>query len=161
MDAFEDDFVEIRHKRFRFLISKNPVNKRMQSYIKELKNRNINVVIRTCRPSYDPRHLFNAGIQMAHLPARKPWIRFFNILKEEFYEGPANGIVIHCVAGLGRAPLLVAIALIELGYAYEDAVEMIRAKRRGAINLKQLNFLANYKPKSRLKATKKTSCNIQ
>ncbi|KAI7691004.1 Protein tyrosine phosphatase type IVA 3 [Sarcoptes scabiei] len=56
-------------------------------------------------------------------------------------------IAVHCVAGLGRAPVLVAIALIEAGLKYEDAVEMIRAARRGAINAKQLDYLSEYKPK--------------
>lgn len=37
-------------------------------------------------------------------------------------------IAVHCVAGLGRAPVLVAIALIEAGMKFEDAVEMIRGK---------------------------------
>jgi protein tyrosine phosphatase type 4A len=36
-------------------------------------------------------------------------------------------VAVHCVAGLGRAPVLVAIALMELGMKYEDAVELIRA----------------------------------
>ena len=36
-------------------------------------------------------------------------------------------VAVHCVAGLGRAPVLVAIALMELGMKYEDAVETIRA----------------------------------
>lgn len=78
-------------------------------------------------------------------------------------------IAVHCVAGLGRAPVLVAIALIEAGMKYEDAVEMIRGNgdrrrmavvhsfttyiialadvRRGAINAKQLQYLSQYKPK--------------
>ncbi|KAH9405344.1 Protein tyrosine phosphatase type IVA 1 [Tyrophagus putrescentiae] len=56
-------------------------------------------------------------------------------------------IAVHCVAGLGRAPVLVAIALIEAGMKYEDAVEMIRDVRRGAINAKQLQYLSQYKPK--------------
>ena len=38
-------------------------------------------------------------------------------------------IAIHCVAGLGRAPLMVAIALVQAGVAYTKAVEVIRAKR--------------------------------
>jgi protein tyrosine phosphatase type 4A len=53
---------------------------------------------------------------------------------------------VHCVAGLGRAPALVAIALIELGMQPLDAVEYIRSKRRGAFNKPQINYLDAYKP---------------
>jgi len=56
-------------------------------------------------------------------------------------------VAIHCVAGLGRAPVLVAIALIEfLGMEPLDAVTYIRKRRRGAINATQLKFLQQYKP---------------
>ena len=64
-------------------------------------------------------------------------------------------VAIHCVAGLGRAPVLVAVALIENGMKSLEAVELIRSKRRGAINQTQLDFLTNYKSKKRLKAKKK------
>lgn len=65
---------------------------------------------------------------------------------------PNNGnnpmtIAVHCVAGLGRAPVLVAIALIELGMAPLDAIEYIRDKRRGAFNKPQITFLDGYRRK--------------
>ena len=77
--------------------------------------------------------------------------QWFNLLKTRFKEDPDCCIAVHCVAGLGRAPVLVALALIELGMQYEDAIELIRQKRRGAINARQLSYLASYRPKSRLK----------
>lgn len=43
-----------------------------------------------------------------------------------FCTNPSSCVAVHCVAGLGRAPVLVALALIELGMKYEDAVELIR-----------------------------------
>jgi protein tyrosine phosphatase type 4A len=54
-------------------------------------------------------------------------------------------IAVHCVAGLGRAPMLVAVALMEAGFDAEDAVEHIRKARRGAINTRQFQFLLDYK----------------
>jgi len=63
-------------------------------------------------------------------------------------------VAIHCVAGLGRAPVLVAVALMECGMKSLEVVEQIRAKRRGAINQTQLDFLTNYKSKKRLKPSK-------
>jgi protein tyrosine phosphatase type 4A len=52
-------------------------------------------------------------------------------------------IAVHCVAGLGRAPVLVAIALIEMGMKPLDAIEYIRSKRRGAFNKPQIMFLVS------------------
>lgn len=50
-----------------------------------------------------------------------------------------------------RAPVLVAIALIEDGMPALDAVSYIRERRRGAINKKQLKYIESYKPRSQSK----------
>lgn len=63
-------------------------------------------------------------------------------------DDPKETIAVHCVAGLGRAPVLVAIALIEAGMSPLDAVTYLRERRRGAINTKQLHFLESYRRRS-------------
>ena len=73
------------------------------------------------------------------------WNRLVN---ETFYSGatgPKPCIALHCVAGLGRAPVLVAIALVEAGQEPGQAVTFIRERRRGAINTVQLQYLQSYK----------------
>lgn len=62
-------------------------------------------------------------------------------------DGPIPMIAVHCVAGLGRAPVLVAIALIEMGMKPLDAIEFIRSKRRGAFNKPQIAYLVNHDDK--------------
>nr|CAI5820326.1 unnamed protein product [Callosobruchus analis]CAI5821064.1 unnamed protein product [Callosobruchus analis] len=76
---------------------------------------------------------------------------FFEIVRKQYESNPDSCIAVHCVSGLGRAPVMIATALIELGIPY----------RRGAINAKQLDFLSKYKPRHRLADGKKKSCVIQ
>lgn len=52
--------------------------------------------------------------------------KFLTLAKEIFKHYPNQCIAVHCVAGLGRAPVLVAIALMEAGMSYEEAVDLIR-----------------------------------
>lgn len=56
-------------------------------------------------------------------------------------------IAVHCVAGLGRAPVLVAVALMEAGMPPLDVIDFIRKRRRGAFNSKQLKYIQSYKPR--------------
>ena len=86
---------------------------------------------------------------------------WLNLIKARFHDKNGSCIAVHCVAGLGRAPVLVAIALIEAGMKFEDAVDLIRRQRRGAINAIQLSYLEKYKPARRLKVKEPNGCCVQ
>ncbi|XP_018326029.1 protein tyrosine phosphatase type IVA 1 [Agrilus planipennis] len=161
---------EIELKGYKFLITDRPSDQNILSYIEELKKHNVKAVVRVCEPSYQTDEIKNAGIEVFDLvyddgtfPPNEVVEEWFKILKKKFHDDPDSCIAVHCVAGLGRAPVMVALTLIELGLKYEEAVELIRTKRRGAINAKQLAFLERYRPKSRLKLKNghKNSCCIQ
>ena len=89
-------------------------------------------------------------------PSEEVLTRWLALVQERFFSEENQSsdasatIAVHCVAGLGRAPVLVAIALME--FESMDAVEavmMIRKNRRGAINEKQLRYLEGYKCRMR------------
>lgn len=163
-------FSVIEHKNLRFLITSKPTDRNMDMFIQELKNRNAYTVVRVCDPTYKTEELNKEGIVVYDLcfddggcPPPDVIQQWFAILKKVFQENPDQSVAVHCVAGLGRAPVMVCLALIELGMKYEEAVEKVREKRRGAINAKQLDFLQRYRPKSRIKirCNHKNSCSIQ
>ena len=48
--------------------------------------------------------------------------KWLSLVNKEFMGDPDTCVGVHCVTGLGRAPVLVATALIELGMKYEVRV---------------------------------------
>lgn len=158
----------IEYKGTRFLITDRPSDVSIQSYLQELRKHNVCTVVRVCEPSYDTAPLQGEGIEVRDLayddgtfPPQSVVDDWFEILRDKAANKPEAAVAVHCVAGLGRAPVMVAIALIELGMKYEEAVETIRDQRRGAINAKQLSYLEKYRPKSRLKKNGKNNCCVQ
>uniref|UniRef100_A0A8C5B6U0 Protein tyrosine phosphatase 4A2b n=1 Tax=Gadus morhua TaxID=8049 RepID=A0A8C5B6U0_GADMO len=125
--------VEITYECMKFLITHNPTNATLNKFTEELKKFEVNTLVRVCDATYDKAPVEKEGIQVLDWPfddgAPPPtqivddWL---NLLKTKFREEPGCCIAVHCVAGLGRAPVLVALALIECGMKYEDAVQFIR-----------------------------------
>ncbi|CAN9502534.1 unnamed protein product [Ophioblennius macclurei] len=162
--------VEISYDCLRFLITHNPTNAQLGRFIEDLKAFGVNTLVRVCAATYDKAPVEQEGIHVLDWPfddgSAPPdqvvddWL---NLLQTKFRDEPGSCVAVHCVAGLGRAPVLVALALIECGMEYEDAVHLIRQKRRGALNAKQLQYLENYKPKLclRSKDANGQSCCIQ
>ncbi|XP_033640205.1 protein tyrosine phosphatase type IVA 1-like [Asterias rubens] len=162
--------VEITYKHTRFLIIHNPDKNGLDHFIKELKKRDIIEVVRVCNPTYETKLLEDEGIEVLDwafddggVPSNDIIDKWLDVLKKRFTDTPGSCVAVHCVAGLGRAPLMVAVALMETGMGYEDAVTFIREKRRGAINAKQLVFLEKYRSRMRLKNKKnnKDACCVQ
>ncbi|KAI7830634.1 protein-tyrosine phosphatase-like protein [Gamsiella multidivaricata] len=137
-------------KGVRFLILDCPTDSTLPFYLGELKRNNVTDVVRCCEPTYRAETLQSEGITVHDWPFRDGAVPPTNIIKNwlqlEDEEAPAPPtIAVHCVAGLGRAPILVAIAMIELGMANLDTVEFIRRRRRGCFNSNQIQYIDGYK----------------
>lgn len=162
--------VEITYDCLRFLITHNSTNAQLGRFIADLKAFGVHTLVRVCAATYDKSPVEQEGIQVLDWPfddGSTPPVQVVDdwlcLLQTTFQEEPGCCVAVHCVAGLGRAPVLVALALIECGMAYEDAVHFIRLKRRGAFNSKQLLYLENYKPKLCLRSKNANGqrCSVQ
>jgi protein tyrosine phosphatase type 4A len=144
----------VERGNLRFLIIDCPTDSNLEAYIKEMKSNNVCDLVRATPSNYSKERVMGEGVRVhdLHFTDGEPppeaiingWLK---ICATAFGGGGKNtdkkAVAVHCVAGLGRAPVLVAITLIEDGMEPLDAVSLIRSKRRGAINAKQLNYLQN------------------
>ena len=164
----------VTHQHLRFLIMDSPSEKNIEQYVKELVRQGATDVVRACEPHYSNKVVEEAGMQCTALefsdgdpPPADIISKWLDLVESRFgaYDasptanpaaesGQQKCIAVHCVAGLGRAPMLVAVALMEAGFDAVDAVMYIRKVRRGAINKRQFAFLEAYKPTRR----KQQSC---
>ncbi|KAM5280983.1 protein tyrosine phosphatase type IVA 3 isoform 2-T2 [Ctenodactylus gundi] len=138
--------VEVSYRNMRFLITHNPTDATLSTFIEDLKKYGATTVVRVCEVTYDKAPLEKDGITVVDWPfddgAPPPgkvvedWL---SLLKAKFCDDPGSCVAVHCVAGLGR-------------------------KRRGAINSKQLTYLEKYRPKQRLRFkdphTRKAKCRV-
>ncbi|XP_014034038.1 protein tyrosine phosphatase type IVA 3 isoform X2 [Salmo salar] len=124
---------EVCYKNMRLLITHNPTNSTLNSFIEDLKKYGATTVVRVCEVTYDKAPLEKDGITVVDWqfddgapPPSKVVEDWLSLLRSRFLEDPGCCVAVHCVAGLGR-------------------------KRRGAINSKQLTYLEKYRPKQRLR----------
>lgn len=119
--------------------------------------------MRTCEVTYAKSNVEKAGIKFHEMECTDgapptddvvtKWLEVcsdrFGDLEEagtaEAQKGKAAGpcISVHCIAGLGRAPVLVCVALIEAGLSSGAAIEMIRKRRSRAFNRAQIKWLTH------------------
>jgi len=158
---------EIEFKNMRFLITEQPQDSSIQNYIRILRDHRVTHLVCATDPTYKTEDIEHEGVRFTSIPfpdgsppSAEIVQRWLELLHSEFKVNPDMCVGVHCVTGLGRAPVLVAVALIELGMKYEDAIELIRKKRRGAINTRQLEFLGKYKRK-KFFMKGKSKCQVQ
>ena len=151
----------------KFLITDCPSNQTLNSYIPLLQEHNVKLLLRLCNPNeYSTRVIAECGIRVVDsLAFEDGFLFFFDFIKfccignipndkiiqeyriiiKETVEKHAETVTIavHCMSGIGRAPLLVVIGLLDLIPSLEalDVVEFVRGKRRGALNKKQMGWL--------------------
>ena len=130
----------IEYENLRFLIMDAPKESNLHVYIRECKKYNVTHIVRISEPSYNKEEVENAGIQLHEMyypdgqsPPPDVIARWLELVSGTFDKKTSKDekpcIAIHCVAGLGRAPVLVAIALIEYGFDAISAVTFIRERR--------------------------------
>jgi len=146
----------VEHGRMRFLITDQPDERQLRSYIQLLKDNKVAHVARACEPTYKETdlapirvHEFQFGDGSAPSPdVIRRWLDLceacFVNPKSPEYLSDGERIAVHCVAGLGRAPVLVVIALIEDGMEPLEAAQFVRGKRKGALNTTQLHWVGQY-----------------
>jgi len=156
----------------RIVITDSPTNANMEGHITDLLALKVKHVARASEPTYETQTLERMGIRVHDLQfddgapppdaVRNAWL---DLCERCFIKGELERderISVHCVAGLGRAPLLVAIALIE--FANMDAIEAIEfvrnTRHRRAINRRQVTYLEEYKPSRRRKDVACAPCTI-
>ena len=117
----------VDYRDMRFLVMDAPSENNIHLYVKEMEKHGVSDVVRVCDPTYPREILERQGIRVhdwifpdGEGPPDAIVMMWLDLVAEKFAQvsveslesTPHGCIAIHCVAGLGRAPVLVAIALI-------------------------------------------------
>jgi len=144
----------VENSHYRFLIFDAPNDENLPLYITELNKHHVHHLVRACDSTYAAHTLKAIDINVHEMPFSDGGVpsdavvnKWLSLLAATYKENEKETIGVHCIAGKGRAPVLVAIALIEGGLAPVDAIKHIRDHRKGSLNMKQQQWLTRYKPR--------------
>lgn len=161
---------KLKNGPLRFVITDSPSDKNLLSYVKEMEKLKVKHVCRASDPTYSTQPLRKIGVEVHEMayadgspPPQAVLDKWLNMVEDCFIKPMSlkkvrrvstikplkdnEWVAVQCVAGLGRGPLLVAVALVEYcGLSASEAVNYIRKERRGAINEEQRKWLEKYSP---------------
>jgi protein tyrosine phosphatase type 4A len=158
-------FTFIQHhspgRKLNFLVCDSPTNLVVPLYAKTFKEHNVKKLMRMCAPTYDDNlftgicEIYDLSIADGDVPSDDLIKKFIEIINKT---NDLEAIGIHCTAGLGRAPLMVCIAIIIFGKVQcFVAIDLIRNKIKGSLNKKQIDFLIKFDRKKYTKYIKNNS----
>lgn len=143
-----------------FLVTASPTRESIDDYIIELKKRSINIVIKLNEKDlYDPIKFKQNDIEFIHMEIEDGNIPDGeNILKLIEIANEYKSICVHCTAGYGRAPLIMALIwILQFNQDPHDTAIEIRKLIPKCLNKFQLQFITEFKRK---KYIKKKACVI-
>lgn len=158
----------IEHKLLpvRFLIIDCPNDSSLQDYIDVINvqsQKTCKIVVRLCEEKFYSKDLFSQKsgltvvddikIEDGQVPNKEHIAVWRSLVDKSGTKDPNCGqcstVTVHCVSGIGRAPVFVAISLVDYGLDPFDAIEYIRKQRPGALNKAQVRFIMDQKYKRR------------
>jgi len=164
------DFSHVSHNKQRFVISSQPQDCTMTQYVESCQKNNVRHLVCASQPTYDSSPVTKMEVNYVAIPfpdghpppdeVVEEWLSLCDHCKEinaKRDEVSMDAIAVHCIAGLGRSPVLVGIALIEDGLDFQSAIDLICAARHGALNTQQKVFLAHYRTRE-IKAAASCGC---
>eukprot|EP00835_Amoeboradix_gromovi_P001454 NODE_66_length_23959_cov_0.323009.p9 type:complete len:172 gc:universal NODE_66_length_23959_cov_0.323009:2657-2142(-) len=149
----------IPFKNLKVVIMHCPDDAHCHWTISKLKQLQIHHVFRLCQNSYSTIPYSDAKIEIhdeikfvdGGVPSQAQVALWFKIIDSIC---DSETIAIHCVSGIGRAPVLTALAFIHRGMDPIESIEYIRKYRKRAFNNVQIKYLSEY-------GRSKSCCSIQ
>ena len=161
--------VVIPGQQISFIISSDPNLFGWDHYLKMLAHYSVYLIIEfstSIYPADITTHFANHQIKVKWLPVQEGhfpttdaiqnWFKIIENVGNQRITGQKQGIALHCNSGLGRAPLMVCLALIHEGQTASSSIDIIRKHVPHALNQIQVRFLYDFEME-----IKKHSCSIQ
>ena len=147
-NCYKMDYVIIKGK-IDYILSSCPNEINIKEYSTLLKKNNVKYLVNFCDNQYSLKDFDNIEyrnllIEDGSIPDELKLNEWKQICTDCIKE--KKNIALHCVSGMGRAPSMLCVALIEYeNYNNLDSVEILRKKRKGCINARQLKYIMNYR----------------
>ncbi len=120
-----------------------------QTHIRRLVAAGVTGVVDLCAEAEQWRGLWPESVQVAQIPLEEhavPTVEQIDLAGQTVAAriGQGHVVLVHCRAGLERAPTVACAALLRMGWSLEDAYRRVRVSRpRAAITQGQQAALAN------------------